>query len=535
MKNKLTLLLTLLFVAILFTKCSSDAEFNEKESNDGKKIDKIIITVDKLTIENSNISKSSKKWINQLYAKLRNQSIWIKNGKLSDSIQDFFNYLNSDIALNIPIGYFSNQPFTETENIVNKEIRSLLRSAEYLFLKDTTIINYSKNTLNKLELVSQEYFIQFLKDKKPSDSWIEHLVKYKEKNQRLIQLHYALNHFTAAYGIENKINNKIYLKTPKDSLASVFIAKQLYNRNFISDTLMNTISLKEKLRSFQLLNGLNTDAKLGKKTMDALNETNYERYIKGVISLDKMRDFPDSLIRGKLIEINIPSYLLRLYIDDEILNTSKVIIGTKRNQTPLFTSTMKYIVVRPYWNVPYSIASKEILPKLKKDVSYLKKNRYSILDRDRNQLLADSIDWNKYSSRNFPFFIRQEPGPKNSLGLVKLMFPNDKSIYVHDTPSKYLFARDERTFSHGCVRAESPFKLVHEILSSENHIYIDSVEFLIERAKETYLMLSKTFPVTIIYNTSGINDSTHLVQFFKDVYNKEGSLYELFSKPSEEI
>jgi len=535
MKNKLTLLISLLFLAHLFTKCSSGAEFNKNELNSDKKIDQIITTVDENTIDSLNIDKFSKDWAIKLYSSINNRSIWIKDGQITDSIAAFFEYLNSDIALNLPISYLSTMPFAPTDQLVKKEITSILRCAEFLSLKDTTLINYSENTLNNLSLVSQKRFLDFLEKKEDSDSWISHLIKYKEKNQRLIQMHFALNQFTSTYGIENNINEKLYLKIPKDSLAFVFIAQQLHNRNFITDTLMDTISLKENLRSFQLLNGLNTDAKLGKNTMEALSETNYSRYLKGIISLDKMRNFPDSLIGGKLIVINIPSYLLHLYVNNEVINTSKVIIGTQRNQTPLFTSSMKYIVVSPYWNVPYSIASREILPHLKKDVSYLKRNRYSIIDRDKNLLVPDSIDWLKYSSRNFPFFVRQEPGPSNSLGLVKLLFPNENSIYIHDTPSKHLFARDERTFSHGCVRTESPFKLVHDILSSENHKYIDSVDVLKERAKETYLILSDKFPVTIVYHTTGINDSTHQVQFFKDVYRKETDLYKLFREPIVEL
>ncbi|WP_158276203.1 L,D-transpeptidase family protein [Brumimicrobium oceani] len=532
MKNKLTFILSLLFLAHLFLKCSSGAEFNQNELNSSTKIDQTIRTIDKKTIDHLPISDYSKSWTTNLYTSIDNQTIWIKNGKSSESIQEFFNYLNSDIALNLPISYLSTSPFAPSDQLEKKEVISALRCAEFLFLKDSSLINYDENKLNRSQLISPKEFLEFLNDKNETDSWIEHLIQYKENNKNLIQLHLALNKFTANYGIENNTNENIYLQVPKDSLAFVFTAQQLFKRNFISDTLQDTMYLKEKLASFQALNGLNTDAKLGKKTMEALLETNYSRYLKGIIALDKLRTFPDSLVGKKLIEINIPSYLLRLYVNDEIINTSKVIIGTQRNQTPLFTSKMKHIVVNPYWNVPYSIASREILPHLKKDVTYLRRKNYSLLDRNRNVILADSIDWSKYSSRNFPFFVRQEPGPSNSLGLVKLIFPNKNSIYIHDTPSKHLFARDERTFSHGCVRTQSPFKLVHDILSAENHKYTDSIDVLKTRPTETYLILNDNFPVTISYRTAGINDSTKQIQFYKDVYEKETDLNTLFKKPS---
>ncbi|HLV42334.1 MAG TPA: L,D-transpeptidase family protein [Brumimicrobium sp.] len=343
-----------------------------------------------------------------------------------------------------------------------------------------------------------------------------------------------MNQFTKYYGIED-LKTENPPKEIKDSIiAQNFITQQLLKRNFIKDSTIEGEELIEYLRSFQYMNGLNTDGELGKNTINALVETNYSRYLKGIISIDKMRDFPDSLLGGKLIVINIPSYLLHLYINDHVINTSRVVVGTQRNQTPLFTSTMKYIVVSPYWNVPYSIASKEILPHLKRDSSYLKRNRYSLLDRDRNVLSPESIDWKDYKQSNFPYFVRQEPGPTNSLGLVKLIFPNDKSIYIHDTPSKSLFGRDERTFSHGCIRTENPFKLVNDILTSEKHMYLDSIDVLKNRSNETYLILNETFPVTIIYHTAGISDSTQQVLFYKDIYKKEDHLYKLFQQPAEE-
>ena len=150
MKNKLTRLFTLLFIAFLFTKCDSDVEFKENELNDDKKNEQIITSVDKLTIDGLNIDKSSKKWATDLYADLDNKSIWIENGKITDSIAEFFNYLNSDVALNLPIGHLSYNSFGLSDELVLKEIVSVLRCAEFLSLKDTTLINHSTNTLNKL-------------------------------------------------------------------------------------------------------------------------------------------------------------------------------------------------------------------------------------------------------------------------------------------------------------------------------------------------------------------------------------------------
>lgn len=108
------------------------------------------------------------------------------------------------------------------------------------------------------------------------------------------------------------------------------------------------------------------------------------------------------------------------------------------------------------------------------------------------------------------------------------MFPNHKSIYMHDTPSKHLFKKDQRAYSHGCIRVQHPRKLAEDILLAENHIYKDSIPALLQKSKETYLLLHDTFPVNIVYRTAGINDSTQYIQFYNDVYNREDSLLELF-------
>lgn len=518
----------------LFVRCNSDFEFNDNELNIEENIDQSTSIIDESIINTMNINENAKKWSIELYKLRDNHAIWIKYDSLSTGISTFFDYVNSDTSLNIPFGYFSTSSFNKESSLLEKEIITVLRCAEFLSLKDTTIINHQKNTFNPSQRISPKAFIAFINEDSKLESWISRLLNYKENNKRLIQMHLALNDFTEKHGVEENKNEKIPTDLKDSVLVHNFITQQLRTRNFIKDSTLSNEDMLTHLRSFQFLNGLNADGEIGKNTITALTETNYSRYLKGVIAIDKMREFPDSLKSGKIIVINIPSYLLHLYIDDEVINTSRVVVGTQSNQTPLFTSTMKYIVVSPYWNVPYSIASKEILPNLKKDRSYLSRNRYSILDRDRNVLVTDSIDWNSYKPSNFPFFIRQEPGPSNSLGLVKLLFPNENSIYIHDTPSKALFSRDERTFSHGCIRTENPFKLVNDILSSEEHSYLDSVAVLSERSKETYLILNETFPVTIVYQTAGINDSTKQVQFFKDIYKKEDPLYKLIQQAIKE-
>jgi len=531
MNSRFYFYLIVFFSVLLLVSCNSDSEFNENELKASEIIDEALIIIDESLINSMNINEFAKKWCKELYSSRNNKAIWTQSKSFSPLISSFFEYVNSDTSLNVPFGYFS-PSFNHKNSLIEMEILTVLRCAEFLSLKDTTIINYKKNIFNEPNRVSVNEFLDFISEDTKIESWIIRLLNYKESNHRLTRLHLALNEFIENYGVEDISSPSIPTDLKDSVLVHKFIIQQLFKRNFIKDSILSHEEMVNQLRSFQLMNGLNPDGEIGKNTINALIESNYSRYMKGVISIDKMRLFPDTLETNKLITINIPSYLLKFYIDNKIVNTSRVIIGNQNNQTPQLIATMQYIVVSPYWNVPYSIASKEILPNLQKDRSYLKKNNYSILDRNRNVLATDSIDWNNYKSNNFPFFVRQDPSPTNSLGLVKLMFPNESSIYIHDTPSKHLFTRDERTFSHGCIRTENPFKLVNDILSSENHKLLDSVNIFSTRKKEAYVFLKETFPVTIVYYTADLNDSTQQVIFYKDIYKKEDQLYKLFQKPS---
>ncbi|PKR80114.1 hypothetical protein CW751_11455 [Brumimicrobium salinarum] len=529
MRRIFSLFLIPFLVVLLLISCNAANEYNENELNSGKNIDEEPIFIDEKNIHALNLEKKLSNWCVAFYKLRNNQAVWIKKSKpLTDNTKHFFNYVNNDTLLNIPFHYFESNLDLTNSTKEEKEIVTLLRIASFLHLQHNPLFDLKKMNLHPSERVSPHVVLEFINSFAADRSWIEHLITYMAPNANVIRFHFALNHFFAKHPVEQNVN-AVKPEDLKDSIAvHKFIVQQLYHRNFISDTLLKHKETIEKLKEFQSYNGLNEDGKLGKNTLSVLMSSNHARYIKGMITLDKLRRLPDSLIQSKFIAINIPSFLLRFYNKGERISTNRVILGTQSNQTPIFSATMKYIVVNPYWNVPYSIASQEILPHLKKDSTYLMRNHYTVLNRDKETVNPDSIDWNKYSVSTFPFFIRQEPGRLNSLGHVKIMFPNQHSIYIHDTPSRYLFNRDARTFSHGCIRTQDPFDLSKHILALEEHAYKDSLPALRKRDKETYLILKDTFPVHVVYHTAGISDSTHQIRFYKDVYNLEAPLYSLF-------
>ena len=202
----------------------------------------------------------------------------------------------------------------------------------------------------------------------------------------------------------------------------------------------------------------------------------------------------------------------------EIDYQCRVVVGKQYHKTPVFKSDIKYVVFNPTWTVPYSIASKEMLPKLKKDPNYLQNRNMVLLSGDK-EVNPSTVDFNQYSQKNFPYTIRQEPGPNNALGLVKFIFPNKYSVYLHDTPSKSKFEKTERAFSHGCVRVKDPLILAEQLLGEKGYDSNKIAEVI--KSKETKnVYLSNPMPVMIMYWTCYVNTEGR-IYFFRDIYGRD--------------
>ncbi len=201
---------------------------------------------------------------------------------------------------------------------------------------------------------------------------------------------------------------------------------------------------------------------------DTVWTSTFENYRKGCLALQKLRW---SNVTGKqYIFINIPSFTLDLVQENRLACTHKIICGTVENQTPELNSRLKQIRLFPDWNVPYSIATKEILPAVKRNVGYMARHHYEVLDRKGNVLNPDSVPWKRYTEKSFPLRIRQTPGYHNSLGIIMFYFDNMSSVYFHDTPAKGLFGREFRSFSHGCMRLQNPLDFANILLKFDSGI-----------------------------------------------------------------
>jgi len=228
-------------------------------------------------------------------------------------------------------------------------------------------------------------------------------------------------------------------------------------------------------------------------------------------------------ISSQFVIVDIAGYEIFIYKDDQVLWTSRVQIGKPYRRTPVFKSEIKYLVLNPTWTIPPGILAKDILPAVKKDPNYLKDLNIKVIDRTVKAVNQDTIDWSKYSGRNFPYQLRQEAGPGNALGLIKIIFPNKHLVYIHDTPSKSLFERTDRTFSSGCIRTEKPFELAEILLDDPDRWNPESFKQAIDSARTQTVMLPKPVPILLFYWTAAVEpDGT--VRFKKDPYKRDAEV-----------
>ncbi|MBO9699112.1 MAG: L,D-transpeptidase family protein [Sporocytophaga sp.] len=309
------------------------------------------------------------------------------------------------------------------------------------------------------------------------------------------------------------------------------IIKQLrYRLSFENKTLkVDTSSyfdstLLKALKKFQFCHGLDTTGILDPFTTDELNIPVEKRILQISANMERWRWLPEK--GGDLyLAINIPEYALHVYEDNKHVWQMNVIVGKTLSHTPIFSNEIQFLVFNPSWNVPKSIAIKELLPMQKKDPAYLSSHHMQIFlgNKLNNPVHPDSIVWHSINEQNFNLTFIQTPGPENPLGKVKFLFPNTFDVYLHDTPSKYLFTQKERGFSHGCIRLEEPMKLAQYLLEQQGMWKEKEINKLLGKEKEVFMKLKKKVPVYIVYFTTWM-DGKENVHFRKDIYGLDKKL-----------
>jgi murein L,D-transpeptidase YcbB/YkuD len=280
--------------------------------------------------------------------------------------------------------------------------------------------------------------------------------------------------------------------------------------------------LVSRMQQFQAHHGLDTDGVLGAGTLKALNVPVEARIEQLRVNLERVRwvaqDIPD-----RFLLVDIAGFNARLYKDGVPVWSSRVVVGRPYRKTPVFRASIRYVVLNPDWTVPPTILREDVLPKVISNLDYLARNNMQVLDNTGRAIDPASIDWSRYRSARFPYQIVQAPGPDNSLGRIKFMFPNSYAVYLHDTPARALFQKSARTFSSGCIRVEHAHELGVALLDDAAQWGRAQLEAAIAEGSTRTVMLKQPLPVLLLYFTAEANAQGE-VFFRPDVYDRDANV-----------
>lgn len=454
------------------------------------------------------------------YRKNNFRSVWITHGGLTPAAIDFCHLIRDakDYGLLPEMFHYAHIMRTKDSALLDTEV--LLSNAFMLYVTHINvgcidqvrkIYRWKKEAVRysleeELDRVAQgASAVAVIEDHQP-DFW-----EYR-------QLQKGLVHFLDQYPLGS---NRFEIPPPhRDAKASQIAARRaLVAHAFLDSTASEQDSaFATQLKKFQLMNGLKDDGVIGKWTRNALSKSHLDRFYSAALGLEKWRwksPYPQKYIR-----VNIPECVLYFFADDTLKRKHRVVVGALDTPTPAFQATLKTIVTTPFWHVPYSIASTEILSAAQRDSNYILDKGFEVF-KDGKQVDLLDIDWSTWDEKKFPFRIRQNGGGGNSLGKIKFLFPNKYAVFIHDTPSKRFFDRDVRAYSHGCVRLQHPVELANSILTEENNrIDAEKLRKLIQKGNQQSIRLKEEFEVYIEYITA-VGDSSGTIHFYPDIYQRD--------------
>lgn len=290
-------------------------------------------------------------------------------------------------------------------------------------------------------------------------------------------------------------------------------------------------ALDAAVQRFQETHGLDPDGVVGEKTVAALNVPASERVRRIELNLERWRWLPQNL-GPRYILVDIPAFELELIDGDATELSMRVVVGRSYRRTPVFSDQVRFLVLNPYWDVPHRLAVQDKLPEVQKDPEYFSKMKIRVYQgwgAEQKEIDPSTVDWSQITRSSFPYHLRQDPGKVNALGSIKFMFPNPHNVYLHDTPSRELFAKAERSFSSGCIRIEKPSDLALALLREAPEWTAESLKAALARGRERVVPLPKPVPVHLLYWTAAA-DTDGTVRFRPDIYERDPELAEALDR-----
>ena len=488
------------------------------------------------------MGKDKKDRLKAMYELLEYEPIWITEEGLTKYTKTLFSQIDADITLNKNSSIYQEYQTVknakvakEKEKIAKEEFKIAKLYQDFMSHKLYGDIDWKKFehtihatmkhgvwTVHPILETPESLLIESLKHKSLSVAFKKATPPFNHYNRMLNALKKYQN-IVAQGGWEKLPNFKNMKPGMHDPVVPALRERLAIEGDYVCDENETGTHyagcLVEAIKKFQGRHGLETKGYIGKMTRQALNASAEEKVSKLKLNLDRIKWIKRNADRYH-IYVNIPSFSMYMYDGKKIIQSMRVITGRKGHETPIFYGRVRTIVLNPYWRIPPSIIRHETVPKLLKDPGYTNKKHIEIhtgYSEHSKKVNPYSVNWHKYTKRLPPYRFMQSPGETNALGKVKYLFPNKYSVYMHDTNERYLFVKDYRALSHGCVRLSKPFDLLDTFAEIEPRIDAAKAKIILDENKKTPFRLSQTVPVDIVYLTALV-DKDGTVRFFDDVY-----------------
>ncbi|SNR34335.1 murein L,D-transpeptidase [Flavobacterium sp. ov086] len=516
-------------VAILFVAVSCNSKAEKKGEGLKKNAEKVVPEL-KITIDSSSIATfyetypKLQKFQNEvlaLYKKNKSTQLWLDNkgvGEFGNTLFNKYKGLDQEgLKANFPYNEKINPIFDHTIDNKLSQVDTDLMITNLYFYYAQKVSGVDEKTTKSLEWLLPRKKVNY---QVFSDSIYKNAAINDDKRKKMFSQYYKLRDALHQYREIEKKGGWKNIEVDEDFKSfkkgdSAVAVGQIRERLYITGDLKedNKSNLCDSLlisaaKNYEIHHGLTPKNIILPEHIAEMNIPVSDRIKTIIANMERCRWIDPALEKGtEYIEVNIPEFRLYLIRDHQIAFVSPVVVGKAMTQTVIFSGMMNNIVFNPYWNVPTSIINKEIKPGMAKN---------------KNYLAQKNLEWNNGA-------VRQLPGKNNSLGLVKFLFPNSNNIYLHDTPAKSLFERENRAFSHGCVRVGKPRELAIELLKQDPSWTPARIDKAMHAGKENWVSLKKKVPVYIGYFTAWVDRKGEL-NFYKDVYQRDESLVKLLTE-----